>query len=397
MLKMTAAASSHPKHIVLIAGEASGDRLGVHLIRGLQKRFPPQVLSFSGIGGPGMEEAGNFTSLFPFQELSHMGLDVLPHLFHLMKRIRQTVRYVRHLQPDILLTIDAPEFCLRVSKAIARSRSSGYAPSTRLVHCVAPSVWAWRPKRARKISGFLDHLMALFPFEPSYFHAVGLPCTFVGHPILQEPKGFPERFFQHTGWSPQHPILCLLPGSRAKEIQRILPVFAQAIRYVQEAIPNLKVVLPTLPKLEPLLYPLFSLFETPPLVLPNPETHYAAMAASTVALAASGTVTLELAHHQTPMVVAYKVSWMVEQLARRLIRVPYVSLVNLVAQGPLVPECLQKACNPLQLSQELLKLLQNPEALHKQTQGLEEVMQRLQAPLPFQDATADLLFSYLNT
>ncbi|MGL4825258.1 MAG: lipid-A-disaccharide synthase [Alphaproteobacteria bacterium] len=377
--------------IVLIAGEASGDRLGVHLIRGLQKRFAGQGLSFSGIGGPGMEAAGNFTSLFPFQELSHMGLDILPHLFHLMQRIRQTVHHVQQLQPDMLLTIDAPEFCFRVSKAVAKGRAQGYAPSTKLVHCVAPSVWAWRPGRAKKIASFLDHLMVLFPFEPPYFQEVGLPCTFVGHPLLQEPKGSAERFFQQTGVSPQEPLLCLLPGSRVNEIQRLIPVFAETIRRIQQAIPNLRVVLPTLPKLKPMLQDLLPLFEIPPLILPNPEDHCHAMAASTAALAASGTITLELAYHQTPMVVAYKVSWTVEQLAKRLLRVPYVSLVNIIAQKPLVPECLQEDCNPTQLSLELLKLFQDPHALAKQRQGLEDVIQHLQAPLPFEDATAELI------
>ncbi|MGL5784892.1 MAG: lipid-A-disaccharide synthase [Alphaproteobacteria bacterium] len=378
-------------HIVLIAGEASGDRLGVHLIRGLQKRFAGQALSFSGIGGPEMEAAGNFTSLFPFQELSHMGLDILPHLLHLMRRIRETVHHVQQLQPAILLTIDAPEFCFRVSKAVAQGRVRGYAFSTKLVHCVAPSVWAWRSGRAKKIAGFLDHLMVLFPFEPPYFQEVGLPCTFVGHPLLQETKGSAERFFQQTGLSPQDPLLCLLPGSRVKEIQRLVPTFVETIRRIQQAIPNLQVVLPTLPKLEPMLKSLLPLFETAPFILSNPENHYHAMAASTAALAASGTVTLELAYHQTPMVVAYKVSWTVEQLAKRLLRVPYVSLVNIIAQKPLVPECLQKDCNPTQLSLELLKLFQDSQVLEKQKQGLEDVIQHLQAPLPFQEATAELL------
>ena len=375
---------------MVIAGEPSGDRLGAHMIEGLKTRLKGNV-NFQGIGGPKMEKAGQFASLFPFQELSHMGLDILPHLPQLWRYLRQTVQTVQRLQPDVLVTIDSPEFSFRVAKRVAKAPGK-----TRLIHCVAPSVWAWRPKRAQKIARFLDHLMVLFPFEPPYFEAVGLPCTFVGHPLLQEQKGNPELFWKQTGWSPQDPLLCLLPGSRVGELKRLMPIFAETIGRLQKTVPNLQVVLPTFEKLLPTLRPLLAAFQKPPLVLSDPKDHYPAMAAATCALAASGTVTLELAYHETPMVVAYKLAPIAAHLAKRLICTPYVSLVNLIAQRPLVPECLQEDCNPETLIHHLLPLLQHQGPQNAQCRGLENVIQHLKAPLGFQDAIADTLEMYLK-
>lgn len=377
--------------VMLIAGEPSGDRLGAQIIEGLKQRFRDGV-TFCGIGGPQMEAAGDFTSLFPFQELSHMGLDILPHLPQLLARIRQTVKAIQQVQPDILVTLDAPEFSFRVAKRVAKAKGT-----TRLIHCVAPSVWAWRPKRAQKIAAFLDHLMVLFPFEPPYFEAVGLPCTFVGHPLLQEKKGDPATFWKATGWSPAPPLLCLLPGSRVGELNRLMPIFAQTVERLRATVPNLRVVLPTFEKLLPTLEPLLEAFgEQRPLLLPDPKDHYPAMAAATCALAASGTVTLELAYHETPMVVAYKLPNWVAQIAKLLIRVPYVSLTNLIAESPLVPECLQQDCNAPTLTHHLLPLLQQPDAQKAQRKGLQQVIQRLHAPLDFQDTTAAVLEVYLR-
>lgn len=378
------------KTIFLIAGEPSGDLLGASLIREFQTRFP--TLKIAGIGGPEMEHAGQFTSFFPMEELSHMGIwEILPHLPHLLRRIRETTGHVLDLQPDALITLDAPDFCLRVAKKIKASN-----PTIPLVHCVAPSVWAWRPKRAKKIAQFLDHLFALFPFEPPYFDREGLPCTFVGHPLLEQPQGKKTSFYAaHPQLPSDAPLLCVLPGSRRREVLQHLPIFAETVIKIRQVLPHLNVVIPTVPAVERLVQEGLSLFPSPaPLVLLN--NRFDAFAAADAALAASGTVTLELAFHETPFVVAYRISKLTEILLRRLVLVSHVCLVNLICQRSVVPECLQKDCNPDTLAKEILPLLMQSKAHKKQKKDLKEVIKALKADKPFSQKAAETIEKVLS-
>lgn len=384
-----------PKTLFLIAGEPSGDFLGARLIHGLQAQIPSHMsLKIMGIGGPQMEHAGNFKSLFPMDELSHMGiLEIISHIPHLLKRIRETKEQILTLQPDALVTIDAPEFCLRVAKQVARA-----APKIPLIHCVAPSVWAWRPGRAKKIAQFLDHLLALFPFEPPYFEKEELPCTFVGHPLLENSKGNKRRFYEaFPSIDKNLPLLCLLPGSRRGEVSKLLPIFAKTMAQIRKTIPSFNIVIPTVPVVESLVREGLSLFDPPyPLLLCGTQNRFDAFAAADVALAASGTVTLELAFHETPLVVAYQASWITEMILKRMVSVSHVCLINLILNESLIPECLQRDCHPERLAAEMVKLLSVPSVLQKQKEGLKRTVQALRAPVSFSQSAAEIILQTIS-
>ena len=224
----------------LIAGEPSGDKLGAALMAGLRQLHP--AVTFSGIGGPLMQAQG-MTSLFPMEELSVMGLaEVLPKYFPLKRRIAQAAKAAVAAKPAALITIDSPDFCLRVAKLVKAAK-----PDLRTIHYVAPSVWAWRPKRAAKMAGGIDHVLALLPFEPPYMTAAGMTCDFVGHPVVAEAlASVAEReAFGQT----QRPMILCLPGSRKSEVARLAPIFGQALALMAKKHPHLSVVLPTLPHL----------------------------------------------------------------------------------------------------------------------------------------------------
>jgi lipid-A-disaccharide synthase len=231
--------------------------------------------------------------------------EVLPSLPRILKRMKQTVNAARDLAPDAIVTIDSPDFCFRIIKKLKAKGNK-----TPCIHYVAPSVWAWRPGRAKKVAGFLDHLLTLMPFEPPYFTAHGLGSTFVGHPVVEklQERGDGARFRRAHGLKPAQPILCLLPGSRMSEIERLLPVFGEVADEVLQKRPATAIVIPTLPHLKKHIEAFFTGKGINPLVIDGTAEKMDCFSASTAALAASGTVTLELALCDTPHVIAYKLS-----------------------------------------------------------------------------------------
>ena len=319
----------------LIAGEPSGDKLGAALMAGLRS-LHPQV-TFTGVGGPLMQAEG-LTSLFPMQELSVMGIaEVLPKYFHLKRRIRQTAEAALAASPAAVITIDNPDFCLRVAAIVKAAK-----PDQRTIHYVAPSVWAWRPGRAAKMARVIDHVLALLPFEPPYMTAAGMSCDFVGHPVVAEPTATKaERTLLSD--SPRPLILCL-PGSRRSEVTRLAPVFGATLGLLQHSHPGLTVVLPTLAHIEPLVRDLTKDWPVPPRLILDPAEKRAAFAEADVALAASGTVSLELAANQTPMVIAYDMHPLSWWLMNRARLIDTVTLVNLVSETRTVPEFLGWPC-----------------------------------------------------
>lgn len=345
----------------LIAGEPSGDRLGAALMAGL-KALAPGV-AFHGIGGPLMQAEG-LTSLFPMEELSVMGIaEVLPKYLHLKRRIREAAAAALALGPDALITIDSPDFCLRVAALVKAAK-----PGQRCIHYVAPSVWAWRPGRAAKMARVIDHVLALLPFEPPYMTAAGMTCDFVGHPVVAEPLGRAEDY------PSAHPLILCLPGSRRSEVTRLAPVFGQALGRLAQDHPGLAVALPTLTHLEPLLCDLTRDWPVRPRLILDPAAKRAAFAAADAALAASGTVSLELAANATPMVIAYDmhpVSWW---LMKRAALIDTVTLVNLVSETRTVPEFLGPACQPGPIAAALKTLLQDPQS---QKAAMAATMRRL--------------------
>jgi len=367
--------------IFLIAGEASGDALGAALMAGL-KTLQPDA-KFSGVGGPLMQAEG-LTSQFPMDELSIMGLaEILPKYFHLKRRIRETAAAIAAEAPAVVVTIDSPDFCLRVL-ALAKLAN----PHLKTVHYVAPSVWAWRPGRAVKMARVVDHVMALLPFEPPYMTDAGMTCDFVGHPIVAQPLATETEaaaFRTHAGVDGDAPLVLVLPGSRRGEVSRLLPVFAEAIKPVLAAHPDARVVIPTTSNVSDMVRDMTADWRRPPLILDSREAapaaygerKRAAFRAADVALAASGTVSLELAAAGTPMVVAYRMNMVSQVLIKRLLRIDTVTLVNLVSETRTVPEFIGSACTPQPIASALSALLTDQTAREAQLAAMSLTMQRL--------------------
>ena len=361
--------------VFLVAGEPSGDKLGGTLMAGL-KRLSPGV-TFRGVGGPLMRGRG-LTSLFPMDELSVMGLaEVLPKLPHLFRRRDEVVQAVLDWSPDVLVTIDSPDFCLRVAKKVKA------ASDIRTVHYVAPSVWAWRPGRAGKMARHIDHVLALLPFEPPYMQAAGMTCDFVGHPVVSEPVATADEaaaFRMQHGIT--HEMLLILPGSRRGEVERLAGRFGETLALVLAARPNLRAVIPAAAPVAGLLEQITRDWPGNPLLL-DPRcvpsrtfaaSKRAAFAAADAALAASGTVSLELAAAGTPMVIGYDMGWISRQIMPHLLKVDTVTLVNLISETHAVPEFIGKACRPEPMAQAILDLLAAPGA---QQAALDMTMERL--------------------
>lgn len=341
------------------------------------KTLRPDV-SFEGIGGPEMMAQG-LQSRFDMSELSVMGLaEILPKYRALKARIAQTAQAVLEMQPDVLITIDSPDFSLRVAKIVRG------ASSVRTVHYVAPTVWAWRPGRAAKMARWIDHVLALFPFEPPYMEAAGMDCDFVGHPVVAEPQASVEgaQAFRTQSGIGDAPMLLVLPGSRRSEVSRLAPVFGEAVAKLCVARPDLRVVVPAAAPVAELVQALTETWPGAPLVLDPTKMaaqtyaplKRAAFRAADVALAASGTVSLELAASATPMVIAYDMSWLSRQIIGRMVKVDTVTLVNLVSETRVVPEFIGKRCQPDLIAQGVLDVFDAPDA---QLDAMDLTMARL--------------------
>jgi lipid-A-disaccharide synthase len=377
--------------VFLIAGEPSGDLLGARLMAAM-KRKSEGPIRFAGIGGDRMIAEG-LESLFPLHELSLMGIaELLPRLPNLIRRLKQTAEEIRHRRPDVVVTIDAPDFCFRIAK---RLKGSGIP----FVHYVAPTVWAWRPGRARKIAAFLDHLLALLPFEPPYFEREGLPCTFVGHSIVEggAASGDGARFRAGHGIAPDTRLLTVLPGSRRSEISRLLPDFKATLERLAPYHPGLLAVVPTVPHVRDTVAAEVARWPVPAILVEGDRDKYDAFAASEVALAASGTVALELALARLPAVIAYRMHPVTVGLYRRFIRVKYANLVNIMLDRMLVPEFLQENCTPDNLAGAVGKLLNDPAARQEQRDAVAEVARWLgQGGPPPSERAADVVFAILE-
>ncbi len=340
--------------VFLVAGEASGDQLGAALMAGLSELSPG--VAFLGVGGPRMAEAG-LSSLFPMEDLSVMGLaEVLPRYPALRRRMIETAEAVIAARPDVLVTIDSPDFCLRVARQVKRSAR------IRTVHYVAPSVWAWRPGRAARMAAHVDQVLALLPFEPPYMEAAGMRCDFVGHPVASMPvAGVAEvaAFRESHGLGEW---VLALPGSRRSEVARLAPVFGAALSEFRARRPDLGIVVPVAVGREEAVAE--AVRDWPPVTLVPPADRAgkaAAFAGARAALAASGTVSLELAATDTPMVIAWDTSWTSWQILSRMVRTDTVTLVNLVAGETVVPEFLGPACRPGPIALAMDRLLATPD------------------------------------
>ena len=362
--------------VFVIAGEASGDKLGAALMAGLRKHVPE--VRFEGIGGDRMRAEG-LESLFPMDEISIMGItEILSQYGALKARIRQTAEAVIAARPDVLITIDLPEFSLRVARLV----KAGSA--VRVVHYVAPTVWAWRAGRARKMAAHVDQVLALLPFEPPYMEAAGMRCDFVGHPVVTDPQATEGEAaqFRLTHGLGDAPLALVLPGSRRSEVGRLAPIFGEVLERLHDIRPDLRFVLPAARAVAPMVREAARNWPAQPIILDpggrDPDAALAekraAFAAADIALAASGTVSLELAAAGTPMVIAYDMNWLSRQIIGRMLRVDTVTLVNLVSQTRAVPEFIGARCQPKPIADALLDLLDHP---GEQARAMALTMERL--------------------
>lgn len=342
--------------VYLIAGEASGDLLASRLMSALRKKTNGNI-RFAGVGGDTMRRAG-FQTLYDNSELAVMGFaEVLPRIPKILKLINTTVKDIAEKKPDIVITVDSWSFSDRIHKKLKKM-------DVPHIHYVAPQVWAWREKRSRKVKDKVDALLALLPFETSYFTRYGLDTVCVGHPIVESCliPGNADEFRAKYNISRDKIIISVLPGSRHNEVKYLLPVFEETLYKLKEKIPKLYVVIPTVNAVADTVSKNVNSWKIPALVLCGKEEDKAdAFAASDLALAASGTVSLELAIAGVPHVIAYKMSPVTVYFAKRLLKIKYVNLINILANHEIIPELLQDNCTPDILSHTLLSLMNNRE------------------------------------
>jgi len=361
--------------LFLVAGEHSGDALGGKLIAALKQRYD-RTLTLAGVGGEEMAHEG-FASLFPIEDVAVMGpMSILPRLPRIMRRVYQTVDAALAFNPDAVVIIDSPEFTHPIAKRIRKR-----APDIPIIDYVSPSVWAWRPGRAKRMRRYVDHVLALLPFEPDAHARLGGPaCTYVGHPLIEKLDAIEgadgSALSRRVGLAPEKPVLLVLPGSRTSEVTRLVDVFGDAVARVSAKQP-IEVVIPAVRHVRDLIVAKTANWaQRPHIVDAASVDKYAAMRLARAALAASGTVTLELALAQTPSVVAYRVDKLIANL-RFLLKVPSVVLANLVLGKNVYPEYLQEACTAEALSAAILPLLGDTPERRAQLEALAGTPEKL--------------------
>ena len=359
--------------IFLIAGETSGDQLGGWLMAALKEK--KSDIRFAGVGGPMMVAQG-LTSIFPMRDINLFGMaEILPHVLKIKRRIRETVEAIEREKPEIVLSIDSPGFVLRVVK---RLRARGiHRP--KLVHYVAPTVWAYRPERAAIMAERFDFLLCLLPFEPPYFDAVKLPNRFIGHEIAWwwKSRGDGAAFRTKHGIVANAPLLAVFPGSRNGELKRLWPIFRESITQLKAHIPTLQVVIQVPPHLVERVRAEVKNLTIPRLVLPNTEDKKNLFAAATAAIAKSGTIGLECALAGLPSIIAYRMNALTARALRRMIIIKYANLANLLADRMIIPELIQEDCTAEKITAQMLPLLTDTTARETQRRALVGVADQL--------------------
>ena len=356
--------------IMLIAGEPSGDQLGAQLMAGL-KMLAGGRIRIVGVGGPAMTAQG-LSSLYPLDVTAVMGLrEVVPRIPAILRRVREAADFALKTRPDLVVMIDSPDFTHRIARRLKR-----IDPTIRTANYAPPQVWASRAYRARAMARYFDAVLTLLPFEASFFEKNGLKAYFVGYPVVERAKLITggDELRRRLGIGTDAPLLAVLPGSRRNEIRFILPPFKQTVERLAGEIPGLVCVMPTVGHVASLVQQAASDWPTPIHVLEGDADRYAAFDAADVALAASGTVTSELALAKTPMVVGYRVGQVTYALARHFLLAPYIVLINLILDRLAVPEFIQAKCEPLTLSRALLPLFANSPERNKQLRDLDEAV-----------------------
>ncbi len=378
--------------IYLIAGEPSGDLLGSRLMRAMIAKNPE--VEFYGIGGETMQREG-LNSLFDISDLAVMGLfEVLPSLPKILKRFSQTVSDIEKIKPDIVITIDSWSFSARIHKLLRRKKLN--IPQ---VHYVAPQVWAWKKKRAKTMYKYIDHLLTLFPYEPKYFTPHKLPTTFVGHPVIESSVLWAngDDFRTRYNVDENARIMSILPGSRHTEVSRLLPVFLDVIKKIKEKYPQFCFVIPTVQTVEDRVKKMVEESGLDIIIVNNESDRHDAFRASEVALAASGTVALELAIVDIPHIIAYKLSAFSAWLARHFLKIQFVNLSNILLGREIIPELLQENCNQEKILYYIDELLKKQSLYERQKEGFIKVKETLGLGEQTPSANAcDVIFDLIN-
>lgn len=358
--------------IYIIAGEPSGDLLASRLMRAMIAKYPD--VQFFGIGGEAMEREG-LKSLFNISELSVMGIfEVLPSIPRILKRIRETISDIEKVKPDAVITVDSWSFSARIHKILRKKKLK-----TLQIHYVAPQVWAWKKKRARTMYKYIDLLLTLFPYEPKYFTPYHLQTEFVGHPVIESPVIYGNQceFRRRFNIADNAKIMTILPGSRKTEISRLLPVFLQAAETFFEKHPEYVFVLPTLQTVENQIRDLTKDTKLPLIILNTEADRYDAFQSTEVAVAASGTVALELAIIDIPHIIAYKVSPLTAFLVRHLLKIQFVNLTNILLGREIIPELLQENCTSEKILYNVNELLKKKDFYERQMEGFSKLKETL--------------------
>lgn len=381
---------TRPFRLAIIAGEASGDALALRFLAALRERMGDRPIELCGVGDHGLPEAG-LKTLFPQADIAVMGFGpVIARLPLLLRRMEDAARGIAAFEPDLLLTVDSPDFCLRVAKKV-RAR----APAIPIVHWVCPSVWAWRSGRARRMAPHVDRILALLPFEPAALARLHGPETvYVGHPLMERLAEMrPDAEEQRRRDDAEQPLVLVLPGSRRSEIHHLMPVFGEAVAKVAAAAPGVRFVLPAVQRLQSMIADAAAYWPVRPEIVTGEAAKLAAFRQARAALAASGTVTLELALSQIPTVAAYRGANWEAFLARRLVKLPSVILPNLILGRSVVPEFIQEDATPDALSGHLLAAMAAGDRRREQLDGFAEVetIMRSAGPSPAANAVAAAL------
>lgn len=360
--------------LFFIVGEDSGDALAAPLINSLNEMSPDDI-ECMGVGGPLMAQE-NFETLLPMDQISIIGIwEVLPKIPRLIKLKKAIVEEIEKQQPDAVITVDFPDFNFWLAKEL---KKRGIFKG-KILHYVAPSVWAWRPGRAQKISTFIDGMMCLFPMEVDYFTKHNMKAAHVGHPLTtSEAKAASgDEFREANGISKDTPTLGLFFGSRESEFKNLSGIIKKAASLVHDVEEDINVISPTLPKLEFEIQKLLKDFTLPVFVTANPNTKWQAMKACDVAIAVSGTVALELAYAGVPHVICYKINPITAIIIKTMAKVKHVHLANILLEKEVVPECLQGKCVAEHIAQKSLELLQNQENRKEQLESFKELDEKL--------------------
>lgn len=353
--------------IFIIAGEASGDFLGAKLIAALKSINPD--IEFFGIAGPKMQQEA-ITSLFPIEEISLFGFfEILPHLPKLIKLINYTIGSIKTIKPDLVITIDSPGFNFRIASKLQHE-------NIKLIHYVAPSVWAYKPKRAVKVALMYDLLLALLPFEPPYFEKENLKTIFVGHPVIENVIKYKKGAFRlNYNIGNDYKIIALTPGSRAQEVKRLLPIFLGAAKLIKERIPKIVVVIIATNNLVPLIQKLTNSNEA---LIVSEDQKYQLLSDTDLVIAKSGTNVLEIAMFNVPFIVGYKVNFLTAMLLKLMIKIPSVNLINILGGTNIIPEFLQSYCTKESLAHAAYRLLTDSDSAKLQVEQSKKQILKLE-------------------